>query len=253
MQTRELVIANRHGKRMPATLYEPEGAVRGFAIALHGLGGWRTQSVVVAAAEAVVREGYRTLTFDAADGAFAPDTDFERSTTTGFLEDLEDVVAFARNENLYEEPFVLLGHSLGGMIVSRYITRNPGTVSRAVLLAPAISWKLYTKWFLPYGVWWFITDAHRTPGPGGIRLPLRRTWLLDFLRYDIRADVPALTLPILVMVGEHDGVVARAPDMQRYAASLPQGTCTVVAGAHHTFKGYEAKVTDTIQQWLTSS
>ncbi len=253
METRELVILNRHNKRMPATVYEAVGESRGFAIALHGLGGWRAQSVVVAAATAAAREGYTTLTFDAADGASAPDASFETSTTTGFLQDLEDVIRYAKEEGMYQEPFMLLGHSLGGMIASRYTATHPDAVSRLVLIAPAVSWKLYTKWFIPYGVWWFVLDAHHTLGPGGVRLPLRRSWLVDFFKYDIREDRAHITIPVLVVMGEKDGVIGTPSTLRAYAKGFSGGSFSLIPNAGHTFKDHEAEVTDTIHTWLTSS
>lgn len=252
METREVLMVSRRGKRMPGVLYVPETGSRGFAIALHGLGGWQHQSVVETMARVACDAGYTTLTFDASDGAAAPDADFATSTTTGYLHDLEDAIAYAREQGLMTDTVMLLGHSLGGMIASMYAAAHPGEVSHLVLVAPAVSWKVYTKWFLPYGIWWFITDVHQAAGPAGATFPLRRSWLIDFLRHDIRTTSAGVSVPTLVVLGERDNVVGTPRALEACAYGYPQGRFALVPGATHTFRGSEQALADTITAWLSS-
>lgn len=239
---------------MPATLHIPEGASRGFAVVLHGLGGWREQSVVRAAATASCESGYTTLSFDASDGAVGPDADFPHSTTTGFLNDLEDVVAHAKEEGWCTvSSYILIGHSLGGMVASAYAATHAREVSRLVLIAPAVSWALYTKLFLPYGVWWFLANTHKTPGPEGKILSLRREWLLDFFKHDMRRDQERITVPVLVILGEKDGVVGTEKALRAFTSGFTDSDFVLIPSAGHTFKGHEQNVADTIHTWLMSS
>lgn len=252
MEIRELEIRNRNGKRMPATLRVPDTS-KGLVVVLHGLGGWKDQYVVVAAANGVVAAGYTALTFDAADSAKAPDADFARSTTTGYLEDLEDVMAYVETQGWYEDSVLLAGHSLGATVASAYAGMYPQKVSRLMLLAPAVSWKLYTKVFLPYGLWWFIFDKHKTPGPEGLSLPLKRTWLVDFMRYDARKQSALISVPVLVVIAGADNFVGTTVALQRFAKGFARGTGVVIKKANHTFYTRDEEVTDTIKTWLTSS
>ncbi len=250
METRELVILNRRGKRMPATVRVPDTS-KGLVVVLHGLGGWKDQYVVVAVANGAVATGYTALTFDAADGAKAPDADFAGSTTTGYLEDLEDVLVYAQQEGWYEDSVLLAGHSLGATVASEYAGMYPEKVSRLMLLAPAVNWQLYAKVFLPYGLWWLIFNKHKTPGPEGASLPLKRTWLIDFMRYDVRKQSALITVPVLVVIAGADSFVGTTTALQRFAKGFVQGTSVVIKKANHTFYTRDQEVTDTIKTWLT--
>lgn len=252
MEIRELEIRNRNGKRMPATLRAPNSS-KGLVVVLHGLGGWKDQYVVVAVANGAVSAGYTALTFDAADSAKAPDANFAGSTTTGYLEDLEDVLAHAKQEGWYEDSVLLAGHSLGATVASAYAGMHAEKVGRLILLAPAVSWKLYTKVFLPYGLWWFIFDKHKTPGPEGSSLPLKRTWLVDFMRYDVRKQSSLISVPVLVVIAGADNFVGTTVALQRFAKGFAQGTSVIIKKANHTFYTRDQEVTDTIKIWLTSS
>lgn len=238
---------------MPATLRIPAGESRGLALVLHGLGGWKDQYVVVAAAEGARKAGYSVLTFDAADSARAPDADFAHSTTTGYVEDLEDVLAYAKEQGWWEDSVLLVGHSLGATVASAYAGMCPEKVSRLMLLAPAVSWKLYTKVFLPYGLWWFIFDTHKTPGPEGSKLPLKRAWLVDFMRYDARKQSALISVPVLVVIAGADNFIGTTKAIQKFAQGFKQGASILIEKANHTFYTRDAEVTDTIKTWLTSS
>lgn len=250
MQKVELVITNRKQKRMPATLRTPDGVAKGYAVVLHGLGGWKEQGVVVAAAEALVSEQYTTLTFEAADGAIAPDADSLASTPTGFLEDVEDVMQYVQQQPWCVGECVLAGHSLGALMAAEY-TAQHADVSRLILIAPAISWKAYTRLFLPLALWWLIRGKRRSPGPAGVTYMLGRTWLLDFVRYDSMQTAKKISIPTLVISAEKDSLVGTPARQKRYAEQFAQQTHVVIPNGTHTFWKQEQSVADTISTWLS--
>ncbi|MBU0750392.1 lysophospholipase [Patescibacteria group bacterium] len=250
MKKDDLVILNRHKKRMPATLRMPEGEVQGVALAVHGLGGWKEQSVVVAAADALCAAGYVTLTFDAADGAIAPDATAITSTVTGFLEDLEDVIAYAKKQEWYQGPLVLEGHSLGALITTEYAATHP-EVTKLILVAPAISWRMYSLFVIPMGIWWFITGRRESPAPKGVNYVIGRRWLVDFLTYDSHKTAANVTIPTLVVSAGKDGLVGTPKMHARYTKLFAHGEQRVIAGAGHTLFKHEKEVADTIAAWLT--
>jgi pimeloyl-ACP methyl ester carboxylesterase len=252
MEKRDFVITNRNGKRMPATLRMPGSAPKGTFVVLHGLGGWKEQGVVAAMADAVCTAGHIAVTFDAADGAMAPDSDPLVSTTTGYREDLEDVIAYAKEQDWHAAPLSLAGHSQGALVALEYARIHAG-LERLILAASAISWRTYTKFVIPLGFWLVAAGSHNTPGPSGRSLRLGRPWLFDFMGYDGYRSAPHVSVPTLVISAGYDDLVGREKVHARLAKRLPNAVHESIPGAPHTFRGHESAVAATITAWLSSS
>jgi alpha-beta hydrolase superfamily lysophospholipase len=200
------------------------------------------------------RDGYNVLTFDAADGAKGPDADFFHATTSGYLEDLEDVVEYVLQQDWYRAPLLIVAHSLGGMIALRYTRNHQSQVSKLILLAPAVSWKagFHIVVFIA-GVLWLITNKHTTPGPDHSKLPQDRAWLLDFMKFDMKRDAPYVSIPTLIISASKDQSVADPRAHFSLAQRFPNATSIVIPDAKHVFWKHEQQVGDTITKWLTSS
>lgn len=254
MNCEELMLTNRAGKRMPATLYAPD-APQGTALVLHGVGGWKGQPVITATAHVLAEHGYAVLAFDAADGPVAPDNDFFNSTITGYLDDIEDVIAWMKQQPWYREPLILAGHSVGALAALRHANAHRDA-TKLLLIAPAISWK--SGWWMqgPYLLWWLVVGSRPTWNPFGQfkkLKPLGRRWLLDFLAYDGYQDARTCSIPSLVISASQDGTVAKPFEHRRFARAFGDCQQAVIAGADHDFRGYEDELAATIRQWLLSS
>ncbi len=258
MEIRELEIRNRNGKRMPATLRVPVGDVRGTVVLLHGLAGWKDQSTVVAIAGGVARAGYQVITFDGADALRGPDASYWNSTTTGFIEDMEDVIAFVESQDWYQAPLVLAGHSLGAMCVVRYARMHPKEVTKLLLVAPGISWttdrsgKFLKKIRFTAKVVSILSKRQKENGEKFL-MPLYPPWIFDFLKYDTRKDAPSVAVPVLVVSAGDDLVVAAPTVHEALTGLFPQATHVIIPHASHIFLEHERELADTITQWLTSS
>jgi alpha-beta hydrolase superfamily lysophospholipase len=253
MHKKDLVFKNRDDKRIQATVRTPEGQAKGTIVLSHGLGGWKEQPLLVIVAEALCKQGYNVFTFDAVDGAKGPDGDFKNSTTTGFVNDLDDVIGHVTNSDWYTPSLILAGHSMGGLISLHYTRQHPAQVSKLIMFAPAVSWKAGLPFTLPIGLWWLARNKNKTPGPNHSNLPLDRTWLLDFMKFDGRRDAPYVSAPTLIVSASRDGTVASPRAHFQLAERFPKATMVVIPGAKHVFWKHEHKVADTIIQWLTSS
>lgn len=253
MTTEELVLRNREGKRMPATLLLPELPIKGTAIVFHGIGGWRNQPIIVAIAEFLARAGYTVLRFDDADGVVGPDGDFFHTTTTKYTRNVEDVLAYVHDAKWHTGPLILAGHSMGGLIAAWYAAHHPTEVSRLILTAPAISWKsLWWSW-LPLALIWLIRGHRMMLGIDGKKFALSPLWWIDFFKFDGYHYAPNISAPTLIISAEEDHTVAKPFQNRHYARLFPYGEHSMVAFADHDFTGHEDEVIDTINQWLTSS
>jgi pimeloyl-ACP methyl ester carboxylesterase len=248
-----MVFENRNGKRIQGTLRTASGKIKGTVVLLHGLGGWKEQPLIVIVADVLCQNGYNVFTFDAADGAKGPDGDFYNHTTTGFIEDVDDVVTYVTNADWYTGPLILAGHSLGGLASIRYARLHPARVSKLVLLAPAVSWNSGLVFLLVPGLWWLARNKRKTPGPHHSKLPLDRGWLLDFMKFDGRRDAPYISAPALIVSASKDTTIASPKAHSALARWFPNATHVVIPGTGHIFWKHEQKLADTITKWLTSS
>jgi pimeloyl-ACP methyl ester carboxylesterase len=252
-------LKNRKGKRIVGALRTPEPnkkiGPKGVFVLLHGLGGWKDQYLLVTIAEHMRADGYYVVTFDAADGAKGPDADFSRGTTSAYVEDLEDVFAHIQAKPWYGGEIVLAAHSQGGLVATRFADASQKEISKLVLIAPAVSWKVGLPWTIPFGIIWILSNWYMTPGPGPARtmLPLRRSWLLDFMRFNAPKHAKQVTVPTLIISGEKDETVGSPKVQAKFASHFTNATHVVIKKARHIFYRHEREVADTIESWLTSS
>lgn len=253
MKTEELMLKNRNGKRMPATLWLPEGKPKGLVVILHGLGGWKDQGLHKLLAHYFVYEGYATFRFSESDAIVSPDNDFFNETTTGYLHDLEDVFAYVKGKSWAKGPCILIGHSMGGLIAARYAAEHPKEISELILIAPAVSWKMMWWSQLPYALFTIARGHIKILGIEGRKYVLSPLWWNDFFTFDGSRDAPHISVPTLVISAEEDGTVAHPFEHRSFTKRFPRAEHSTIAWADHDFSGHENEVVDTIRQWRTSS
>jgi pimeloyl-ACP methyl ester carboxylesterase len=253
MESKNFVIKNKEDKRIQGMVRLSEDMPKGTVVLLHGLGGWKEQPLLVIIADELCRSGYNVVTFDAADGAKGPDADFAHSTTNTYVEDLENVVAFAEKARWFSGPLILIGHSLGGLTVLHYTRLHPGKVTKLVTLAQVVSWKKADVLTLLGGLWWLARNKNKTPGPDREKLPLDRAWLLDLMKFDAMHDAPYISIPTLIISASRDRGVVSPKAHYALGQRFPNALCVIIPGAGHVFWKHEKQVADTITKWLTSS
>lgn len=251
MQVSNLLFVNRTGKRMPATLALPPQNPKGTMLLVHGLGGFKEQSCLVAVRDRAVDEGYQVLMFDAADGARSPDADFFTATTTSYIRDIEDVVSHLQTESWFKAPLILAGHSQGGLAALRFAAEHPTVVSRLLLIAPFLSFFRSLGAILLFPIW-VLVGRWKVNGPDG-RLSLSRSFPLDLLRFHVARDIAKITMPTLIVSAERDSVVGRPHEQERMARLFVHAEHKTVPGAGHRFTGQEHVLADIVGQWLSSS
>jgi pimeloyl-ACP methyl ester carboxylesterase len=254
-----LVILNRKGKRMPAVYTTSPTSSRGLAIIFHGLGGYQELPVLKDAREALSTLGYSVLSFDASDGAKGPDADFFNNTNTGYVEDVEDLMAHIQALSWYTKPTLMLGHSQGALVLLAYLHQHPDDEpDRIILLAPAVSWKhsllsLHGVGSLLRIGAWLVVGEVPWPGPDGKPLRLGRRWLLDFLTYNGTRYARDITAQVLLVSAECDQTVATPKYHRAFAKHFVHIRHEVIKGALHAFPNHTKAVADTIRTWLSSS
>lgn len=243
----KLFIKNRKGQKISVIVDESENA-KGLAFVMHGLGGFKEQLHIETMTQAFKEQGYITVRFDTTNTFGKSDGNYEEATTTNYYEDLEDVIKWANTQTWYQEPFILAGHSLGGICMALYAENHPEEVKALAPMSTVVSGELTLKtgredvknW---EKTGWRISESKSKPGVIK-RLPWSH--MKNRLEYDLLPNVNKLTMPVLMIVGEFDDTTPLKHQKILYDKLLGQKELHVIKGAEHTFR--EKKHLDKIKQ-----
>lgn len=249
-------IQNRKGQRV-AVVVDVAQQQKGVAFVMHGLGGFMAQPHIQEMGRAFYEQGFTTVLFDTTNTFGESDGSYEDATTTNYYEDLEDVIEWAKDQPWGTAPFVLSGHSLGGICSIVYAERHPDAVRALAPISPVISGALSVEAHLrvdpEYLSRWEASgwqEQKSESSPGRIKR-LKWSHVADRLRYDVLPDAQRLTMPVLLVVGELD--TSTPPDHVRKLYDVLPGAKTlhIIKGAPHTFRSPEdiAELKATIAAW----
>lgn len=257
MTMEKLYIKNRRGVAL-AVIVASAKPQKGLAFVMHGLGGFKEQEAIVAVADVLHECGYCVVRFDASNSFGESGGTYEDATITNCYEDLEDVIAWAEGQAWYQVPFVLSGHSLGGICTALFAEKYPEKVCALAPLSPVVSGALSVQaaerknredllqW---EKTGWKVRENRLRPGEV-MRLPW--THMLDRLQYDLLPGVARLSMPVLLIVGERD--TSTPPDHVRmlFDALVGPKEFHVIAGAPHTIREQKhlAEIKNLFLQWI---
>lgn len=151
---------------------------------------------------------------------------FEKATPLTMLGEVERMVSGAEKD----EPCVLIGSSLGGLIATVAASRNP-RIDAIVLLAPAF--RLAERWrerMDPAELARFRDEGSMEVDHYGTGS--RRSMPYRFLEdADTLPDYPSVTLPVLCIAGRRDELVPLA-DVEKFVELTPSAKLVVVDDGH---------------------
>lgn len=248
-------IENRNGQKI-CVVEESSGSEK-LAIVMHGLGGDKDQPHIRAMAEAFTELGYTVVTFDTTNSFGESDGLYEDATTTNYYSDLEDVIAWASGQSWYVEPFVLCGHSLGGISTALYAENYPEKVKALAPISTVVSGALSFDTHKMFPNMEDLDDWKRE----GIRITksydgkrdkrLKWSHMEDRLKYDLIPKVDKLSMPVLMVVGENDN---RTPVVHQQilldALSGPKEMHVIQGALHSFYEPHEQEeLKEIVKQW----
>jgi pimeloyl-ACP methyl ester carboxylesterase len=218
---------------------------------LHGIGGGHLS--FAPQVETLASQGYRAIAWDMPGyGHSAP---IEPYTFKGLAESCIKLIEALKCDNV-----ALVGHSMGGMVAQEVMVRRPDLVNKLVLCGTTAS---FGK---PDGDWQREFIAQRTApldagksmadlaeilvpqmvGPGslpeGVKLATHcmslvppgtyRRALEAIVTFDRRANLANISVPTLVVAGEHDRNAPSAV-MKKMADAIPRSTFIEMKGIGH--------------------
>ena len=255
----KFLIKNRKGLEIIGDLLVPENP-KGLAFTLHGLGGFKEQVHIKTLVDILLENNYTVVNFDATNSIGESAGKYEDATMQNHYEDLVDVINWSKIQTWYKEPFVIVGHSLGGFAVAKYAEEFPkeikGVFPYAAVYSGEDSFEASGK-FKPEEIkaWKETGWTHRTStSKPGTEMKLPWSHMEERLTHNLKLKVNKITMPILFVVGEND---TSCPPYQQenFYNLLPKETkkeIHIVSGAPHTFKEetHLKKLREIFNNWL---
>lgn len=251
----KIFIKNRHDQKIAVVIEKPEKPI-GLAFVMHGLGGFKEQPYVRTFIQSFLDNNYLVISFDTTNTFGESDGDYGDATVTNYYEDLEDVINWSKNQKWYQEPFILCGHSLGGICVALYAENYPDKIKALAPISTVVSGKLSLQAHKPGEMEdWEKTGWRTTIGySSGIVKKLKWSHIEDRLKYDLLEKVDKLIMPTIIIVGELDESCP-PPHQEILFKALPGvKELHIINGAPHTFKEPEhlKKIYQIMDKWLKS-
>lgn len=249
-------IKNRKGQLLSLVIELPYKQSKGVAFVMHGLGGFKEQPHIQVIAQAFNDNGYVVVRFDTTNSFGESDGNYEDATTTNYYEDLQDVVAWASNQSWYQEPFVLCGHSLGGICTALYAEKYPEKVKALAIISTVVSGELSatTVKYKDTLDEWQKTGWREDKSISSLGITKRLKWshMEDRLKYDLLPEANKLTMSVLLIVGDQDDSTPLEHQQIIFNKLPGKKELHVVKGATHTFREVQhlQELQNVLSDWI---
>ncbi len=252
----KVYIQNRKGQKI-SVLIQLSEEQKGLAFVMHGLSGYKEQSHLEVITLAFLEHGFSVVRFDTTNTFGESDGAYEDATITNYYEDLEDVIRWASGEKWYQEPFVLAGHSLGGICTALYAEKYSEKVVGLAPIATVVSGKLSIESKKDTGVIeeWQKTGWRTERSFSGKEKRLKWSHMEDRLQYDLLPEAGKLTMPVLLIVGELDESTPPQHQQILHDALPGRKELHILKGAPHTFRdpGHLAELKKLFNTWIETA
>jgi alpha-beta hydrolase superfamily lysophospholipase len=223
----------------------PADSPLGSVIICHGFKGFAHWAFFPYLARSLAENGLTAVTFDFSGSGIGPDREtftqpdaFAGNTFSSDLDDIVNVVDYARRRKFLNGKFGLFGHSRGGGMAILYAaTPDPD-------LKSLVTWSSIgrTNWWTPEEavIWRRQGHAEVTNSRTGQVMRLG-TELLDDVelhgstKLNIAAAAAKIKVPWLIVHGTADETVPSKEAERLHELSLGKSTLRLIEGANHTF------------------
>lgn len=223
----------------------PADSPLGSVIICHGFKGFAHWAFFPYLARSLAENGLTAVTFDFSGSGIGPDREtftqpdaFAGNTFSSDLDDIANVVDYARRRKFLNGKFGLFGHSRGGGMAILYAaTPDPD-------LKSLVTWSSIgrTNWWTPEEavIWRRQGHAEVTNSRTGQVMRLG-TELLDDVelhgstKLNIAAAAAKIKVPWLIVHGTADETVPSKEAERLHELSLGKSTLRLIEGANHTF------------------
>ena len=262
MNTERFEIKNRHGLKLVIQVDTPDNP-KNLVFIEPGQSGTMEQKHIEAFAEAFLENSFRTVRFDPTNSVGESGGDLIDVTYDSYVQDLEDVVNWARTQDWFQQPFALCGHSMGAQAVAWYAEQHPDEVSLSAPMAPVVNYDLYMTTLGPEEKKQWQEKGYQesaSKSRPGIVVKKVGWGVNESLKdYDIMPMAGNLTMPVRNIVGDKDKPCP-VEHQQIFMDAVPSKDkkLVTIAGAQHSYRNAESdeyggelnQVKEALSSWL---
>lgn len=226
---------------------------KGLAILTHGIGNNKEAEILKTISRTFNSKGYTTIRFDTTN-AFEGESEgkFENATITKHQEDLEDIINWAKKQPWHKEPFILIGHSVGGLCAGTHAKKFPSETKGLILISSMVSGELTSKnYSQPVLENWEKTGFFEWEDRGKIK---KLNWeaISDSMDKDLLKNIETLTMPTLIIFGNNDpNALEKHQQMLYDKTPEPKKIKIIKDGDHNLDKPKElAEIQETVEEWI---
>jgi len=231
----KLFIKNRQNQKM-AVVTEKTNSPKGLVFITHGLGDSKDSPHIKKIARCFQNNHYNVVRFDTTNTFGESDGQFEDANLSTYYQDLEDLIAWSKSQDFYQEPFVLCGHSLGAAASAFYAERYPRKIKGLAPISTVINAELSQQNYSPEELANWKKTGWLTEDWDGQKIRLKWSYMQAKKKYDLLKRVHKLTMPVLMVVGELDD--STGPKQQKILFTKLPGRKEfhIIKAAPHTFR-----------------
>jgi len=256
MQFSKQPIKNRYGKNILVHFEAAPEKTDKLAIIQHGYSGSMDQPHLIFMMNTYLDNGYNVLMLDCTNSHNDAEGILEENTIQSHYDDLEDSIEWASNQDWYNEPFALAGHSLGGLSIVAYASRKPEKVSSLCPAGMVISGRLleqrtkendpeYYKELITNGK--IRLDCNYKENVTGFRT---YKWYTSMYDWDAVEYAKNITAPTLFVVGDEDHGTPPKDHKKVYDALNAPKKIEIIKSSEHSYQGKEKELSTILDAWL---
>jgi alpha-beta hydrolase superfamily lysophospholipase len=238
-----LSISNRNGKKLDAILNTPNEPTKSIVIIVNH-SGYESDSHYVPnyCATALPLYGYAVLRFNFY-GLGSSSMEFEKLSITSMVNDLKDVMAFAKSNNYTE--ISLLGPSLGAAVA---LLAYDESIKTMMFLSPLFDFSLFYKRYAKQFENGQYAELHR----GDKVLKMGRQFWEESGKLKLDTTIESVKCPVLVICAGKDTIVPNSSIKKEYSKFNHKKELKTVDDADHDFSnGSHAKAAgEIILEWM---
>lgn len=224
---------------MPVSVLENPNE-RGLVFTMHGLGAGQDDIHMDFFRKVLQENGFTVVSFNTEHTFPGAARGILKATATNYYEDLQDVISWASGQDWYEEPFWLLGHSLGALCVSVFAARFPDKVKALIAASVLVSAELFKKDLTQKDIdAWAKAGILIGPSTSDISGPINRDMASDIEGYDLIKEAPHLDMPVMLIVGENDDITKLKHHKILFEELPGKKELRIIKGAEHVFNSKE--------------